>query len=249
MARIDTLNNFLTDVADSIREKKGSTGVIPAANFDTEIESIPSGGGVDINDYFNTTITDQNRYYFGHDNMIKAMPSFKVETENLSYLFSDTGISIAPTLIGEEKVTNFYYFLQGTNIKEIPQYNTKNGTSFQYAFNTHKLEKMPLLNFESANNIYSVVSLSSSTLIDVGGFQNLGKNYSKNLSENSADTTLNLSAHKKLTHESLMNVINNLYDIASAGVKPQQLILGSENLAKLTAEEIKIATDKGWTVS
>ena len=46
-----------------------------------------------------------------------------------------------------------------------------------------------------------------------------------------------------------MNVINNLYDIASAGVKPQQLVLGSENLAKLTAEEIKIATDKGWTVS
>lgn len=203
----------------------------------------------DINDYFSTTITDKNRYYFGRNNMIKAMPSFKVETKNLSYLFSDAGISIAPTLIGEEKVTNFYYFLQGTNIKEIPQYNTKNGTNFQYAFYTDKLEKMPLLNFESANNIYNVVSLSSSTLIDVGGFQNLGKNYSKNLSENSANTRLNLSAHKKLTHESLMNVINNLYDIASAGVKPQQLVLGSENLAKLTAEEIAVGTVKGWNIN
>lgn len=45
MARTDTLNNFLTDVADSIRAKKGTTNKIPASNFDTEIESIQTGGG------------------------------------------------------------------------------------------------------------------------------------------------------------------------------------------------------------
>ena len=46
-----------------------------------------------------------------------------------------------------------------------------------------------------------------------------------------------------------MNAINDLYDIASAGVQPQKLVLGSTNLAKLTAEEIAIATNKGWTGS
>ena len=45
MARIDNLNNFLTDVADSIREKKGTTELIPASAFDTEIDSISGGGG------------------------------------------------------------------------------------------------------------------------------------------------------------------------------------------------------------
>ena len=40
MARTDTLNNFLTDVGDSIRSKKGTTDKIPASNFDNEIESI-----------------------------------------------------------------------------------------------------------------------------------------------------------------------------------------------------------------
>ena len=45
MARTDNLNSFLTDVANSIREKKGTTELIPASDFDTEIESIETGGG------------------------------------------------------------------------------------------------------------------------------------------------------------------------------------------------------------
>lgn len=45
MARTDTLGNFLTDVATAIRNKKGTTNTIVASNFDTEIESIESGGG------------------------------------------------------------------------------------------------------------------------------------------------------------------------------------------------------------
>ena len=45
MARTDTLGNFLTDVAIAIRNKKGTTNTIVASNFDTEIESIETGGG------------------------------------------------------------------------------------------------------------------------------------------------------------------------------------------------------------
>ena len=44
MARIDTLGNFLTDVATAIRNKKGTTDTIAASDFDTEIESIETGG-------------------------------------------------------------------------------------------------------------------------------------------------------------------------------------------------------------
>lgn len=45
MARTDTLTNFLTDVASAIKDKKGDDAAIPAANFDTEITNLPSGGG------------------------------------------------------------------------------------------------------------------------------------------------------------------------------------------------------------
>ena len=44
MARTDTLGHFLTDVADAIREKKGSSDTIQASDFDTEIENLPSSG-------------------------------------------------------------------------------------------------------------------------------------------------------------------------------------------------------------
>lgn len=43
MARTNNLSNFLTDVADAIKEKKGDETAIPAANFDTEIINLPSG--------------------------------------------------------------------------------------------------------------------------------------------------------------------------------------------------------------
>lgn len=44
MARTDNLNNFLTDVADAIREKKGTADKIKASDFDNEIASIEAGG-------------------------------------------------------------------------------------------------------------------------------------------------------------------------------------------------------------
>ena len=44
MARTNNLTNFLSDVADAIKEKKGSENSIPAANFDSEIRSIPRQG-------------------------------------------------------------------------------------------------------------------------------------------------------------------------------------------------------------
>ena len=40
MARVDTLANFLSDVADAIRDKKGTDAEIQASAFDTEISSI-----------------------------------------------------------------------------------------------------------------------------------------------------------------------------------------------------------------
>ena len=44
MARIDTLTNFLTDVAESIRTKEGTTEQISASEFDTRIANLSGGG-------------------------------------------------------------------------------------------------------------------------------------------------------------------------------------------------------------
>ena len=62
MARTDNLNNFLTDVANSIREKKGTTELIPASEFDTEIDSIETGGGSTVTKGIIINECDENGY-------------------------------------------------------------------------------------------------------------------------------------------------------------------------------------------
>ena len=54
MADISNLSNYLKDVADAIREKRGIEEQIPAANFDTEIRNIQTG--IDTSDA--TAISD-----------------------------------------------------------------------------------------------------------------------------------------------------------------------------------------------
>ena len=56
---------------------------------------------------------------------------------------------------------------------------------------------------------------------------------------------LSLASSCCLTHESLLDVIDKLSQVASA----KTLTLGSVNKAKLSVEEIAIATQKGWTVA
>ena len=62
MARTDTLGNFLTDVATAIRNKKGTTDTIVASDFDTEIESIETGGSSTITKGIIINECDENGY-------------------------------------------------------------------------------------------------------------------------------------------------------------------------------------------
>ena len=48
MARTNTLGNFLTDVANAIRAKGGTSEPIQASYFDTAIANLPSGGAVEV---------------------------------------------------------------------------------------------------------------------------------------------------------------------------------------------------------
>lgn len=60
MAKTDNLTDFLTDIADAIREKKGTTGTINPQDFSSEIASIESGGVVDDVHNFNGEIIDED---------------------------------------------------------------------------------------------------------------------------------------------------------------------------------------------
>ena len=139
-------------------------------------------------------------------------------------------------------------FRECLSITEIPELNTGNVTDMDNMFwGCTSLAIVPMLDASKTRSIYSTFS-NCSSLITLGGLKNLGMGYDTGWDANSDNLTLNLSDSPLLTHDSLMNVINNLYDIKSKGVKTQTLQLGDTNKAKLTAEEIAIATNKGWNV-
>lgn len=110
------------------------------------------------------------------------------------------------------------------------------------------LTTLPLINASNVINIYWLF-YQTKNITNLGGFRNLGEAYLTTQSANYTDYRLDLSPCSLLTKQSIINVLNNLYDIASKGCNTQSIVLGSTNIAKLTEDEIAIATNKGWTVS
>ena len=210
---------------------------------------VDSISGVDINEYFKPTI--QGGYGYGwRDSFIKFRSPLIVEGTNGYDMFNGYAFETAPELIGAEKLTSAMQMFYSSNyLKYVPDFNTSNVTTmyamFQYSPN---LITVPKLN---ASKVVIIANMFGNcrNLTNLGGLENLGQAYDTTKSANYSNYKLDLSDSNNLTHDSLMNVINNLYDIKSKGCNPQSLVLGSTNLAKLTAEEIQIATDKGFSVS
>ena len=230
--------------------------------------------GVDINDYFNVTINNQSKNDFLNKHYIKKLPKVTADTSVVTLLsaFEGWSLTIAPEIDLANVVNVAYLFQDAVNLVSTPEYdlknitqmdglfsncqslevanikNTSNVTSAQITFNScNALVTVPELNLENCQNVRLMFN-QCRNLTNLGGLVDLGKAFLTTASENYTNYTVTLSSSYKLTHESLMNVINSVYDIKSIGVKPQKIILGGTNFAKLTEEEIKIATDKGWTV-
>ena len=276
MARIDTLGNFLTDVADAIREKKGTTDTILASNFDTEIASIE--GGVDINEYLSDTITKGNASSPGWSNTIKKMRSpLAVEGTSAEYMFYNCPLNELPQL-DTSNVTNMsHMFTSCDNLTTIPQINTSNVTNMSLMFAScanlttmpqldtsnvtdmsnmfsgcRKITTIPQLNGEKLINVYRNF-YSCTSLENFNGLINLGQEFSTSQNANYYNYTLDLSSSTSLTEQSLINILNNLYDIATKGCKTQTVTLGATNLAKLTSTEgqqaLANAQSKGWNIN
>ena len=85
----------------------------------------------------------------------------------------------------------------------------------------------------------------------LGGFINLGKGF---LQDGTAkDHTMAFDSYmQNLSHDSLVNIFNGLYDLnlhTFTFTNQPTIQLGATNYSRVSAAEIKIATDKGWIVT
>lgn len=140
----------------------------------------------------------------------------------------------------------------------IPQINTSKCTSFDSIFYGCKnITYIPFLDCGKATSVTQMFYMSSIPTheVQVEGFKDLGKSYTQK-SKNYYTYKLEIFRLNGLTHDSIMNIINNLYDlnltydVANGGTLYEQTLnLGGNNINKLTEDEIAIATSKGWIVS
>lgn len=141
-----------------------------------------------------------------------------------------------------------YMFYKCLGLSGVEGLNTSSCTNMSYMFwGCQSLKTLPILeagNVMSINEFFRGEYEGSCALKNFGGFKDLGKCSSiSGMSKNFLDRAYSL------THESLMNVINNLYDRKANGLSTLTIKFGTTHLAKLTDEEKAIAVNKGWTLS
>jgi len=157
------------------------------------------------------------------------------KANNMQAMFSNCTNLMQVPLLNTANVMHFDdMFYNCTSLTTIPQFDTTNLYSAQLMFGgCSQLISLPLFDFTKAEQLRSML-LACSELVELGGFTNLAVN-------------LDLSSSRKLSVDSLMNVINQAKDLSETD--NATLTLGTTNIAKLTEEQIAIASAKGWTLA
>lgn len=183
MARTDTLENFLTDVADAIREKEESTNTIAASSFDIKIKNLQNSSG-DMSDYFvldnvmPASNYDAKDYYLS--NIITKLPPVDTSNRaNISFLFYGFRKLKEIPYLDLSMTTNISSLCYNcTSLTEILHLDTSNVQNFSNAFygcsevisihldtsNGTNLSGM-LRNCSKLENITGTISLTKATNI------------------------------------------------------------------------------------
>ena len=141
--------------------------------------------------------------------------------------------------LGEIPNMNFRYVSQFTG-------NDSTSSSNSWINGCTTLQTIGVIDSDNITNFnYAFGGGANAKIINFGGFRNLGKKYNVT----NTNTNYGFLLAPNLTYESLLNVINELYDRASVGYPILTLKMHSNHMALLSEDDIARATAKGWTLS
>ena len=181
---------------------------------------------------------------FAYCSQLTTIPTLDTSNvSNMSHMFDGCTdkLKSIPSLDTSNVTTMNGMFSSCRKLQSIPNLNTSNVDNMSEMFGyCYELTTIPMLNCSNVTNMsYFFGYLNINTLTYLGGFKDLKISVTSDF--------LNLCPN--LTVESLMNVINNVYDLTANGLSGKSLKFGSTNLNKLSEEQIAVATAKGWTLT
>lgn len=119
MAKNDNIIDFLGDVADAIREKKGISEPIAAQNFADEIKDIKAGGAPDLENFYMTWILDYNKIIGSENNLHAATAVTKSYNNHPCIIEKVTGINGANTTAGTYTCINPFYIINNGEMERV----------------------------------------------------------------------------------------------------------------------------------
>lgn len=200
-----------------------------------------------------SNVTNMSRMFYYCSALVDAPQLDTSNVTNMSYMFAQcTKMIKAPQLdMGQvTDISNLYYYCD--KLEEIPDCNCSKIKSFgsgsynTWLYSATKIKKIGVIDCDSVTDIgYVLGNGNKNDLTDIGGFRNLGK--ASSVSNTNSNYFMMYAPN--LTYESVMNVLNLLYDRAANGLSNLTLKLHANHMALLSEEDKLVAINKGWTLT
>lgn len=196
----------------------------------------------------------QSQNMFNGCKLLTTIP--QLDTSNVLYaqnMFSGcSSLTTIPQLNFSKVLNVSNLFSDCTSLTTLPDFNCAKVANFggsgtqSWLYRCSVIQKIGIVDCDSVTNIeHFFGNTERGTLTEFGGCRNLGKASSVS----GTNGSYFMSRVPNLTYESVMNVINGLYDRATAGLSVLTLKLHANHLAMLSEDDIAIATNKGWNLT
>ena len=239
------LTDKLSAIGAAIREKTGKTELIKLDDMPQEIASITTGGGDDLyHQMIDGSISGEVIFPEGITTIGKG--AFYTRTNITKVVIPDSVTTIGESAF--QGCSNLTEIIFGSGILKIP-YQVVHSTKVTEIVIPHGVTTLGdyalgglsgmLTKLWMPNTItkFGVVWLSSSDM----------KVLTNVIFEKGYNCTTDISKATRLTVESLIGMFEALADLT--GQTAKTLTIGATNIAKLTEEQIAIATQKNWTIA
>ena len=237
MAYVITDEQYFKDIADATRQKLRVDTTWTPENLANAIGSIPSTAD-------------------GSNNPLGAV--YLLDPDGVGYVTEVCGVGLGntPNMTANNIIT--FAFEYKTRIKKVSYINCDNYTSIGLnafagctALTTinlpSSLTSIDPNGFSGCTALTTINLPSSLTSIGLNVFNGCGNLIDVTLGDGFNADNLNLSVSTLYTRETILQWLNALAD--RTGQTAYKLTIGATNLAKLTEQDILIATNKNWTLS